>query len=146
MYLTIIILIFSILLFIVGIISNYDYYKIKQYPILKNVGTILFSHIENIDTKYKLVIQYEYTINNVQYTNNQITKYNIIYDTIDDAKNELDKYRTAVNLNIIYNPLNLNESYLDHNKHNNIYYITSIIMGIIPIILIIDSLNNCTNN
>jgi hypothetical protein len=139
-------LILGIILFVFGYVTNYDYYILRNYPVLNNAGTILNSHIQNINSKYKIIIKYKYIIENKTYVNDDIYKKNILYDTFEDAEIELQKYRDIDKLgggvNIIYNPLNPHDSYLNVGKQENIYYITSILIGIIPFLFAYNS-NNC---
>lgn len=125
---------FSLFMFALGYYINKDIYRISSWPVLQNNGKVISTYIDYNNEKglYKPIVKYQYTINNEVFENDTIvyTKekwYNNIDNAeqlIEPVKNQ-DKMQGAID--IIYNPLDLNETYLVHKKHNTIAYIVGII-------------------
>lgn len=134
------------------VILGYSYYINKEkiwingFPKLKYGGKINYSYIEdkiiNRETRervYRPIINYRYTIEGSEITNNKISYTKLGWMDELRANTILKKFRDKDKLeggmDVIYNPKDYSESYLEYEKQETIGYIIGV--SLILILLII---------
>ena len=130
-------IILTIILFAIGYYYNYEYYRLRQFPVLEGAGNVVSSSLENESNKFKINVTYKYTIKGKEYVSNKVGYNDVLYD-YDIAADKLQKYRDAdklgTGMDVISNPMNPTESYLDIGVQHNSYYIGSIVSLIVTLL------------
>lgn len=131
-----------ICLLVIGYNKNKEIIKINGWSILKNIGKINLSYIQqNNNNLFDPIIEYEYTIDGTIFKNNKIIykKLPFFYNEKDAhlyIDNIRDQYKIYGGIDIIYNPQNYSESYLFYSNQYTKEYIVGFIFLFLGIIIL----------